>query len=75
MSVLDASAFAEALTRIVFHGLAPFADRVWQLRGNLTVYDAWYVALAERLDTSLVTTDARLSRAAGPACEIELLRP
>ena len=28
---------------------APFAERVWELRGNLTCYDAWYVALAEAL--------------------------
>ena len=48
----------------------PFAERVWALRGNLTSYDAWYVALAEALDCSLVTLDRRLSRASGPICEI-----
>ncbi len=47
---------------------APYADRVWALRSNLTSYDAWYVALAEALDCPLVTLDQRLSRAAGPAC-------
>jgi predicted nucleic acid-binding protein len=62
-----------ARSRIVLHPLAPFAERVWQLRDNLTVYDAWYVALAERLDTPLVTTDARLARSSGLACEIELI--
>ena len=49
---------------------APFAERVWALRGNLTSYDAWYVALAEALGCPLVTLDRRLSRASGPNCEI-----
>ena len=49
---------------------APFADRVWALRSNLTSYDAWYVALAEVLDCPLVTIDRKLSRASGPQCEI-----
>ena len=47
---------------------APYADRIWALRRNLTCYDAWYVALAEALDCPLVTIDHRLSRAAGPEC-------
>ena len=46
----------------------PYADRVWALRRNLSIYDAWYVALAETLDCPLVTIDRRLSRAAGPVC-------
>ena len=49
---------------------APFADRVWALRSNLTSYDAWYVALAEALECPLVTLDRRLNRATGPTCEI-----
>ena len=49
---------------------APFADRIWALRNNLTSYDAWYVALAEVLDCPLVTIDRKLSRASGPRCEI-----
>ncbi len=49
---------------------APFAERIWALRGGLTSYDAWYVALAEELDCPLVTLDRRLSRASGPTCEI-----
>ena len=47
---------------------APFARRVWELRGNLTSYDAWYVALAEYLDCPLATLDGRLVRASGPVC-------
>lgn len=49
---------------------APFAERVWALRGNLTSYDAWSVALAEALDCPLVTLDRTLSRATGPTCEV-----
>lgn len=47
----------------------PFADRIWTLRGNLSSYDAWYVALAEALNCSLATMDRKLSRASGTACE------
>lgn len=47
----------------------PFAARVWQLRGAVTPYDAWYVALAEALDVPLATLDVRLTRANGPTCE------
>ena len=47
---------------------APFAQRVWELRGNVTAYDAWYVALAEALDSELATVDHRLSRASGCRC-------
>jgi predicted nucleic acid-binding protein len=60
------------LLRTVRYPFEPFAARVWELRENLTVYDAWYVALAEALGTDLVTADARLARAAGPRC---LVRP
>ncbi len=47
---------------------APFEERIWELRHNLTAYDAWYVAVAEALDCPLVTLDIRLSRAPGPTC-------
>ncbi len=49
---------------------APFADRVWALRSNLTAYDAWYVALAEALGCPLATLDRKLGRATGSVCEI-----
>ena len=49
---------------------APFADRVWALRSNLTSYDAWYVALAEAFGCPLMTLDRKLSRATGPTCDI-----
>ncbi len=48
-------------------------QRVWELRHNVTPYDAAYVALAEALGAVLVTADGRLARAAGPRCSIELL--
>ena len=47
----------------------PLADRIWQLRDNLTTYDAWYVALAEAHDVPLATLDRRLVDAPGPRCE------
>lgn len=45
------------------------ASRVWELRSNITAYDAWYVALAEPLGAKLATLDTRLSRATGPHCD------
>ena len=49
---------------------ARFSERVWELRHNLTCYDAWYVALAETLNRPLITLDRRLSRSNGPICQI-----
>lgn len=46
----------------------PFADRVWELRQNVTSYDAWYIALAEELEAPLATLDRKLERASGPTC-------
>ncbi len=48
--------------------------RCWQLRDNLTVYDASYVALAEALGVTLLTGDTRMARASGPRCHFEVLR-
>lgn len=48
-------------------------DRVWELRQNLSAYDASYVALAETLDCSLVTADRRLAGAPGPRCPITVV--
>ena len=49
---------------------APFAERIWDLRNNLTSYDAWYVALAEALECPLATLDRRIARSSGPTCPI-----
>ena len=48
--------------------------RCWELRDNLTIYDAVYVALAEVMNVILLTADARLTGAPGARCEIELIR-
>ncbi len=47
------------------HGHEPLLDRIWALRRNVSAYDAVYVALAEALDTVVVTCDGRLARAPG----------
>jgi predicted nucleic acid-binding protein len=49
-------------------------DRCWELRGNVTVYDAAYVALAELLEVTLVTADGKLAKAPGSRCPIEVIR-
>lgn len=46
-----------------------FADRIWELRHNVTSYDAWYVAVAEALNLPLATLDEPLSKARGPTCK------
>lgn len=51
----------------------PLLRRCWELRDNLSVYDAAYVALAEILDTPLITADARLAKAPGIKCAVEVL--
>jgi predicted nucleic acid-binding protein len=45
-------------------------DRVWELRGSLSAYDACYVALAELLNCNLLTADTRLSGAPGIRCAV-----
>jgi predicted nucleic acid-binding protein len=51
-------------------GLLP---RVWELRSNLTAYDACYVALAEAVDRPFLTADHRLGHAPGLRCRVETL--
>jgi predicted nucleic acid-binding protein len=57
---------------VTLYPYEPFAARVWELRHNLSAYDAWYVALAEALDAPLATLDVRLAAAPGPGCTFVL---
>jgi predicted nucleic acid-binding protein len=58
------------IDRYPHEGLVP---RIWELRDNLTAYDAAYVALAELLSATLVTADAKLRGAPGLGCVVELM--
>lgn len=48
--------------------------RCWELRNNVTIYDASYIAVAELFDVALVTSDERLAKVPGARCKIEILR-
>ena len=67
---IEANAAHNDLLRleVELYPFAPFAERVWALRTQVTSYDAWYVALAEYLNCPLATLDTKLSRAVGPRC-------
>jgi predicted nucleic acid-binding protein len=58
--------------RVSMVGYDAVADRAWELRDNLSVYDAWYVAVAESIAAALVTLDERLASAPGIRCEVRL---
>lgn len=67
----DAATLAHAdllALRVELFPYEAFAGRIWELRENLTAYDAWYVALAEALETPFSTLDRKLARAPGPTC-------
>lgn len=51
----------------------PLLERCWELRDNLSIYDASYVALAELMGATLLTSDQRLARSPGIRCDVELL--
>lgn len=53
--------------------LASLLPRIWELQDNITPYDAAYVALAERLEGSLVTGDGKLTAASGARCTFEVI--
>jgi predicted nucleic acid-binding protein len=52
----------------------PLTNRIWRLRDNLTAYDAAYIAVAEQLDCTLYTSDARLARVKNFGCRLRLIR-
>ncbi len=71
----DAAALAHADLLDLRVALFPYALdawRAWELRHNLTTYDASYVALAESLEAELATLDARLAKALGSRCRFRL---
>ncbi|MFD9703205.1 type II toxin-antitoxin system VapC family toxin [Lentzea sp. NPDC059081] len=53
--------------------LAPLLSRMWELRDNITPYDAAYVALAEQLRATLITCDVRLATAPGAKCTFDVI--
>ena len=71
---LAATSAASDLVAIDMHLLpfTPFSDRVWELRANLTSYDALYVAIAERFEMPLATLDRKLADSPGPRCRFLL---
>jgi predicted nucleic acid-binding protein len=79
---VQAGKLAEGLARAALADLAelpierldvlPLLSRMWELRDNVTAYDAAYVALAEVFDAALITADAALAHAAGPKCRFRL---
>lgn len=58
--------------RVELFPFAPFAPRVWELRANVTSYDAWYIALAESLGAGVATLDRRMAQAPGPRCAFKM---
>lgn len=56
------------------HSHRLFLARIWELRRNLTAYDAAYVALAEALPATLLTQDRRLAKAPGSVAKIQVIR-
>ena len=77
--LLDARRAALALTDLQELPLrrfphTPLMARCWELRNNLTVYDASYVALAELFEVTLLTADQRLARSPGLRCTVEVIR-
>jgi predicted nucleic acid-binding protein len=63
-----------ATMRLVRMPHRPLMPRIWELRHNLSPYDAAYVALAEALDATLLTVDGRSTRAPALRCKVELLQ-
>ena len=66
------AAKAAVIAGVELFPYAPFASRVWELRDNLTSYDAWYIALAESLGVGVATLDRRMAQAPGPRCTFEM---
>jgi predicted nucleic acid-binding protein len=75
---INESRFSAAVDDLIALPLARYPARhllrrAFELRNNVTPYDACYVALAEALDCTLYTADARLANAPGPVCPVKLV--
>jgi predicted nucleic acid-binding protein len=78
MKEIEAERALEALTDLADLPLERYPHqillpRIWELRGNLTAYDAAYVALAEALDATLLSSDRHLANAPGHRARIALV--
>ena len=76
--ILDSTAAAQAVEDLrdwpgERYGHRGLLARAWELRHTVRSWDALYVALAEALGATLLTTDARLAGASGPACPIDVV--
>ena len=74
---LSAEHAAGALTmlrqlRIALMTTEPLLERIWELRHNVTAYDAAYIALAEGIGASFLTGDRRLAAVAARSCTVEV---
>lgn len=76
VTVLDATRAIDTWGRLGIErvGVKGLLGRIWELRDNLSAYDATYVAVAEALEAPLVTADGRLARAPGPRCTVTVVR-
>lgn len=76
--MISADGYHQAVTGLAAIALSripttAFIARIDELAGNVTAYDAAYVALAESLGCPLLTADRRLANAPGPQCDFELI--
>jgi predicted nucleic acid-binding protein len=69
----DAAVAALATATVAVTPTAPLLARMWQVRDNLSAYDAAYVAAAEVRDATLVTADARIARAGVARCPVRTI--
>jgi predicted nucleic acid-binding protein len=78
VGTIDDARAQQALDDLAAHPVVRYPHvallpRIWELRHDVTPYDAAYVALAEALGAVLLTADSRLANAPGPRCTVELL--
>ena len=75
IAVADADRVLDVWERLAIDrvAMAPLVRRIWELKQNLTAYDAAFVATAEAHGVALLTADRRLAAAAGPRCAIQLI--